>query len=199
MIMCRFPDASDGSITTQFTMTTLEELGLLKMDFLGLRTLTVIQNAQKLADARGDCKLRLDMMDIDYNDKAVLDSIGTGKTDGVFQLESAGMKSFMKELKPQSLEDIIAGISLYRPGPMDFIPQYIKGKDHPELITYDCPQLEPILAPTYGCIVYQEQVMQIVRDLAGYTLGRSDLLRRAMSKKKGGCDAAGAPELCLWK
>ncbi len=177
--------SSDGSITTQFTMTTLEELGLLKMDFLGLRTLTVIQDAQKLVNARGDCKLPLDMMDIDYNDKAVLDSIGTGKTDGVFQLESAGMKSFMKELKPQSLEDIIAGISLYRPGPMDFIPQYIKGKEHPELITYDCPQLEPILAPTYGCIVYQEQVMQIVRDLAGYTLGRSDLLRRAMSKKKG--------------
>ena len=177
--------SSDGSITTQFTMTTLEELGLLKMDFLGLRTLTVIQDAQKLVNARGDCKLPLDMMDIDYNDKAVLDSIGTGKTDGVFQLESAGMKSFMKELKPQSLEDIIAGISLYRPGPMDFIPQYIKGKEHPELITYDCPQLEPILSPTYGCIVYQEQVMQIVRDLAGYTLGRSDLLRRAMSKKKG--------------
>ena len=177
--------SSDGSITTQFTMTTLEELGLLKMDFLGLRTLTVIQDAQKLVNARGDCKLPQDMMDIDYNDKAVLDSIGTGKTDGVFQLESAGMKSFMKELKPQSLEDIIAGISLYRPGPMDFIPQYIKGKDHPELITYDCPQLEPILSPTYGCIVYQEQVMQIVRDLAGYTLGRSDLLRRAMSKKKG--------------
>ncbi|RGO23446.1 DNA polymerase III subunit alpha [Dorea sp. OM02-2LB] len=177
--------SSDGSVTTQFTMTTLEELGLLKMDFLGLRTLTVIQDAQKLVNARGDCKLPLDMMDIDYNDKAVLDSIGTGKTDGVFQLESAGMKSFMKELKPQSLEDIIAGISLYRPGPMDFIPQYIKGKDHPELITYDCPQLEPILSPTYGCIVYQEQVMQIVRDLAGYTLGRSDLLRRAMSKKKG--------------
>mgnify|MGYP000688909251 FL=1 len=119
-----------------------------------------------------------------FDDKAVLDSIGTGKTDGVFQLESAGMKNFMKELKPQSLEDIIAGISLYRPGPMDFIPQYIKGKEHPELITYDCPQLEPILSPTYGCIVYQEQVMQIVRDLAGYTLGRSDLVRRAMSKKK---------------
>ena len=135
--------SSDGSITTQFTMTTLEELGLLKMDFLGLRTLTVIQDAQKLVNAGGDCKLPQDMMDIDYNDKAVLDSIGTGKTDGVFQLESAGMKSFMKELKPQSLEDIIAGISLYRPGPMDFIPQYIKGKDHPELITYDCPQLEP--------------------------------------------------------
>ena len=174
---------SDGSVTTQFTMTTLEELGLLKMDFLGLRTLTVIQDAQKLASKSAGREINVDA--IDYDDKAVLNSIGTGKTDGVFQLESAGMKSFMKELKPQSLEDIIAGISLYRPGPMDFIPKYIKGKNHPELITYDCPQLEHILAPTYGCIVYQEQVMQIVRDLAGYTLGRSDLLRRAMSKKKG--------------
>ena len=174
---------SDGSVTTQFTMTTLEELGLLKMDFLGLRTLTVIQDAQKLASKSTGREINVDA--IDYDDKAVLNSIGTGKTDGVFQLESAGMKSFMKELKPQSLEDIIAGISLYRPGPMDFIPKYIKGKNHPELITYDCPQLEHILAPTYGCIVYQEQVMQIVRDLAGYTLGRSDLLRRAMSKKKG--------------
>ena len=173
---------SDGSVTTQFTMTTLEELGLLKMDFLGLRTLTVIQNAVELAQQSTGRKI--DMNQIDYDDKAVLDSIGSGKTDGVFQLESAGMKSFMKELKPQSLEDIIAGISLYRPGPMDFIPQYIKGKNHPDSITYDCPQLEPILAPTYGCIVYQEQVMQIVRDLAGYTLGRSDLVRRAMSKKK---------------
>ena len=174
---------SDGSVTTQFTMTTLEELGLLKMDFLGLRTLTVIQDAQKLVSKSTGREINVDA--IDYDDKAVLNSIGTGKTDGVFQLESAGMKSFMKELKPQSLEDIIAGISLYRPGPMDFIPKYIKGKNHPELITYDCPQLEHILAPTYGCIVYQEQVMQIVRDLAGYTLGRSDLLRRAMSKKKG--------------
>ncbi len=173
---------SDGSVTTQFTMTTLEELGLLKMDFLGLRTLTVIRDAVKLAEYSSG--KTIDMAKIDYDDKAVLSSIGTGKTDGIFQLESAGMKSFMKELKPQSLEDIIAGISLYRPGPMDFIPQYIKGKNHPEKITYDCPQLEPILAPTYGCIVYQEQVMQIVRDLAGYTLGRSDLLRRAMSKKK---------------
>ena len=174
---------SDGSVTTQFTMTTLEELGLLKMDFLGLRTLTVIQDAEKLASKSAGREINVDA--IDYDDKAVLNSIGTGKTDGVFQLESAGMKSFMKELKPQSLEDIIAGISLYRPGPMDFIPKYIKGKNHPERITYDCPQLEHILAPTYGCIVYQEQVMQIVRDLAGYTLGRSDLLRRAMSKKKG--------------
>ena len=175
--------ASDGTITTQFTMTTIEELGLLKMDFLGLRTLTVIQNAVRLAEKSSSKKI--DMNAIDYNDKKVLDSLGTGKTDGVFQLESAGMKNFMKELKPQSLEDVIAGISLYRPGPMDFIPAYIKGKDHPESITYDCPELEPILAPTYGCIVYQEQVMQIVRDLAGYTWGRSDLVRRAMSKKKG--------------
>ena len=173
--------ASEGSITTQFTMTTLEELGLLKMDFLGLRTLTVIQNAVEMAKKRTP---DFDIETIDYDDKAVLDYIGTGKTDGIFQIESAGMKSFMKELKPHSLEDIIAGISLYRPGPMDFIPQYIKGKNDSSSITYDCPQLEPILAPTYGCIVYQEQVMQIVRDLAGYTLGRSDLLRRAMSKKK---------------
>mgnify|MGYP001025813822 CR=1 FL=1 len=174
---------SDGSPVTQFTMTTLEELGLLKMDFLGLRTLTVIQNAAKLA-GESDGK-PVDMSAIDFNDKEVLELIGSGKTDGIFQLESGGMKSFMKELKPQSLEDIIAGISLYRPGPMDFIPQYIRGKNHPETITYDCPQLELILAPTYGCIVYQEQVMQIVRELAGFTLGRSDLLRRAMSKKKG--------------
>lgn len=174
---------SDGSVTTQFTMTTLEELGLLKMDFLGLRTLTVIQNAVRLAEKSSGKRINMDA--IDYNDKQVLDSIGSGKTDGVFQLESAGMKSFMKELKPQNLEDIIAGISLYRPGPMDFIPQYIRGKNNRDSITYDCPQLIPILEPTYGCIVYQEQVMQIVRDLAGYTLGRSDLLRRAMSKKKG--------------
>lgn len=174
---------ADNIPITQFTMTTLEELGLLKMDFLGLRTLTVIQDAIRLVEE--DTGERIDFDNMIYDDKKVLDLLGTGKTDGVFQLESAGMKSFMKELKPQSLEDIIAGISLYRPGPMDFIPKYIKGKNHPELITYDCPQLEPILAPTYGCIVYQEQVMQIVRDLAGYTLGRSDLLRRAMSKKKG--------------
>ena len=174
---------SDGSVVTQFTMTTLEELGLLKMDFLGLRTLTVIQDAVRLAEKSSGKEI--DINAIDYNDKKVLDYIGSGETDGIFQLESGGMKGFMKELKPQNLEDIIAGISLYRPGPMDFIPQYIKGKNHPESITYDCPQLEPILAPTYGCIVYQEQVMQIVRDLAGFTLGRSDLLRRAMSKKKG--------------
>ena len=174
--------ASDGSITTQFTMTTLEELGLLKMDFLGLRTLTVIQNAVRMAE-KSSGKV-IDMDTIDYNDKKVLDSLGTGRTDGIFQLESAGMKNFMKELKPQSLEDVIAGISLYRPGPMDFIPQYIRGKNNPGTITYDCPELVPILESTYGCIVYQEQVMQIVRVLGGYTLGRSDLLRRAMSKKK---------------
>ena len=173
---------SDGSITTQFPMTTIEELGLLKMDFLGLRTLTVIQNAVKLAEK--STGIHIDVDTIDYNDPQVLASIGTGRTDGVFQLESGGMKSFMKELKPQSLEDVIAGISLYRPGPMDFIPKYIKGKNNPGSVTYECPQLEPILAPTYGCIVYQEQVMQIVQDLGGYTMGRSDLVRRAMSKKK---------------
>lgn len=174
--------ASDGSITTQFTMVTLEELGLLKMDFLGLRTLTVIQDAVKLIEK--NYGIKLDMDHIDYNDAKVLEMIGKGKCEGVFQLESAGMKNFMKELKPQSMEDIIAGISLYRPGPMDFIPQYIKGKNDPDSVTYTCPQLEPILEPTYGCIVYQEQVMQIVRNLGGYTLGRSDLVRRAMSKKK---------------
>ena len=174
---------SDGAVVTQFTMTTLEELGLLKMDFLGLRNLTVIRDAVEMIGK--DTGKALDLNQIDYDDKKVLDYIGTGKTDGIFQLESAGMKSFMKELKPYSLEDIIAGIALYRPGPMDFIPQYIKGKNNRDDIIYDCPQLEPILEPTYGCIVYQEQVMQIVRDLAGYTLGRSDLLRRAMSKKKG--------------
>ncbi len=173
---------SDGSITTQFTMTTLEELGLLKMDFLGLRTLTVIKDAVDLIEK--DTGIHIDVDNIDYDDKAVLDSLCTGKTDGVFQLESAGMKNFMKELRPQNLEDVIAGISLYRPGPMDFIPKYIKGKNDSGAISYSCPQLEPILAPTYGCIVYQEQVMQIVRDLGGYTLGRSDLVRRAMSKKK---------------
>lgn len=174
--------ASDGSIVTQFTMTTLEELGLLKMDFLGLRTLTVIQKAVKLIERNKG--ISLDMDRVDYNDKQVYDMLGAGKTEGVFQLESAGMTSFMKELKPESLEDVIAGISLYRPGPMDFIPQYIEGKNNPDSIHFLCPQLEPILSATYGCIVYQEQVMQIVRSLGGYTLGRSDLVRRAMSKKK---------------
>ena len=173
---------SDGSVTTQFTMTTLEELGLLKMDFLGLRTLTVIDHAVKMIEK--DTGVHIDVDHLDYDDKKVLDSLCTGRTDGVFQLESGGMKNFMKELKPQSLEDIIAGISLYRPGPMDFIPKYIRGKNNHDAITYSCPQLEPILSPTYGCIVYQEQVMQIVRDLGGYTMGRSDLVRRAMSKKK---------------
>ena len=173
---------SDGAITTQFTMTTIEELGLLKMDFLGLRTLTVIKNAVRNVEKTHGIDIDVDK--IDYDDKKVLASLGTGKTDGVFQLESQGMKNFMKELKPQNLEDVIAGISLYRPGPMDFIPSYIKGKNNPDLVTYETPQLEPILAPTYGCIVYQEQVMQIVRDLGGYTMGRSDLVRRAMSKKK---------------
>ena len=188
--------SADDSITTQYTMTTLEELGLLKMDFLGLRTLTVIQDAVKSVNetllseykekhgGSSEGFVPLDIDEIDYNDKKVFELIASGKTEGIFQLESNGMKSFMKELKPGSMEDIIAGISLYRPGPMDFIPKYIKGKQEPENITYDCEQLRPILEPTYGCIVYQEQVMQIVRSLAGYSFGRSDLVRRAMAKKK---------------
>ena len=200
--------AADGSVTTQFTMTTIEELGLLKMDFLGLRTLTVIQNAVNMANrsimeangaypsyepSLGGEKARVtknpigypvDLSKLDYADPAVYASISTGRTDGVFQLESGGMQGFMKDLHPESFEDVIAGISLYRPGPMDFIPKYIYGKKNPDKITYDAKELEPILKPTYGCIVYQEQVMQIVRDLGGYTLGRSDLVRRAMSKKK---------------
>ncbi len=174
--------AADGTITTQFTMTTLEELGLLKMDFLGLRTLTVIQDAVEQAEK--NYGISLDMGSIDYDDPAVYELIGSGRDEGIFQLESGGMKSFMKELQPKSLEDVIAGIALYRPGPMEFIPKYLKGKNNQGDVTYDCPQLVPILEPTYGCIVYQEQVMQIVRDLAGYTMGRSDLVRRAMSKKK---------------
>jgi DNA polymerase-3 subunit alpha len=176
--------SSDESITTQFTMTTLEELGLLKMDFLGLRTLTVIQNAQALVNKHRDALNKFDIKKIDYNDEKVYELIASGKTEGIFQLESAGMKNFMKELKPRTLEDVIAGIALYRPGPMEFIPKYVKGKNEAGKIIYECPQLEPILSPTYGCIVYQEQVMQIVRDLAGYSYGRSDLVRRAMSKKK---------------
>ena len=176
--------SSDETVTTQFTMTTLEELGLLKMDFLGLRTLTVIQNAVKLVNKNRDAWNIFDLKQIDYNDSKVYEIISSGKTEGIFQLESAGMKSFMKELKPRNLEDIIAGIALYRPGPMEFIPKYVKGKNESGKIIYECPQLEPILSPTYGCIVYQEQVMQIVRDLAGYSYGRSDLVRRAMSKKK---------------
>ena len=190
--------ASEDTITTQFTMTTLEELGLLKMDFLGLRTLTVIQDAVRLIKKEHDGQNGkkeegqfpgfvdgvLDMDRIDYADSKVYELLGSGHTEGVFQLESAGMKNFMKELKPHNIEDVIAGISLYRPGPMDFIPKYIKGKNDPSSIEYECKELEPILKPTYGCIVYQEQVMQIVRDLAGYSYGRSDLVRRAMSKKK---------------
>ena len=174
--------SSDGPITAQFVMTTIEELGLLKMDFLGLRTLTVIKDAVELVDKNHGVSIDVD--NIDYDDKKVLDSIGTGKCDGIFQLESGGMKNFMKDLKPQSLEDVIAGISLYRPGPMDFIPKYIEGKNNPESITYVCKELEPILEQTYGCIVYQEQVMQIVQNLAGYTMGQADNIRRAMSKKK---------------
>ena len=175
-------NASDGLLITQYTMTTLEELGLLKMDFLGLRTLTVIDNAVKLVEKnRG---IKLNMSQIDDHDPKVYALIASGNTDGVFQLESAGMKNFMKELAPTCLEDIIAGVSLYRPGPMDFIPKYVEGKRDAHRISYTHPKLEPILNNTYGCIVYQEQVMQIVRDLAGYSLGRSDLLRRAMGKKK---------------
>lgn len=173
---------SDGSITTQYVMTTLEELGLLKMDFLGLRTLTVIDKAVKNIEKNHGITINVDILD--YSDSKVLDYIGTGKTEGIFQLESAGMKSFMKDLRPKTFEDIIAGISLYRPGPMDFIPQYIEGKNTVGEIKYPCIELEPILSGTYGCIVYQEQVMQIVRDLAGYTMGQADNIRRAMSKKK---------------
>ena len=180
--------SAEGNITTQFTMTTIEELGLLKMDFLGLRTLTVIKDATNFANrslglSPGD-EGYINIDEIDYNDPNVLASIGSGRCDGIFQLESGGMQAFMKELKPQSLEDIIAGISLYRPGPMDFIPKYIAGKNDAGSITYQTPLLQPILEPTYGCIVYQEQVMQIVQQLGGYTLGRADLVRRAMSKKK---------------
>ncbi len=174
--------ASDGTVTTQFTMTTIEELGLLKMDFLGLRNLTVIKDAIRDINRLHHADLSLDNMN--YEDPNVFQMISAGHCEGVFQLESAGMKNFMKELKPERLEDIIAGVALYRPGPMDFIPKYIKGKQHPEQVRYDCPEIRPILEDTYGCIVYQEQVMQIVRDLAGYSMGRSDLVRRAMSKKK---------------
>ncbi len=189
VVICRDPvmeyvplNSNDGAITTQYTMTTLEELGLLKMDFLGLRTLTVIQNAVKEIERIHGIKL--DMENIPDDDPGVYDMISQGKTEGVFQLESGGMKQFMRELQPTRLEDLIAGISLYRPGPMDFIPRYIKGKNNQNDIQYTHESLKPILNTTYGCIVYQEQVMQIVRDLAGYSLGRSDLVRRAMSKKK---------------
>lgn len=173
--------SSEGVITTQFGMTTLEKLGLLKMDFLVIKTLTVIQNAEELIRNR---EVAFDINKIDYSDSEVYELISSGATDGVFQLESAGMQSFMQSLKPENISDVIAGISLYRPGPMDFIPKYIEGKKNKESITYSCPQLEGILDNTYGCMVYQEQVMQIVRDLAGYSYGRSDLVRRAMSKKK---------------
>ena len=172
----------DGTIVTQYTMTTLEELGLLKMDFLGLRTLTVIDNALK--QIYKNHQIHIDIDKIDYSDKKVFEMISRGETEGVFQLESPGMTSFMKELKPESIDDIIAGLSLYRPGPMDFIPRYIKGKNNKNEVSYECRELEPILKNTYGCIVYQEQVMQIVQNLAGYTLGRADLVRRAMAKKK---------------
>ncbi|MFC0903398.1 DNA polymerase III subunit alpha [Clostridium sp. MT-14] len=173
---------NEDNIVTQFTMNTLEELGLLKMDFLGLRTLTVLRDAVDMV--KQDKGEEIDLDSIDYDDQSVYNMIGQGKTTGVFQLESPGMTSFMKELKPDSLEDIIAGISLYRPGPMAEIPKYIKNKNNPDKIEYITPQLEHILSVTYGCMVYQEQVMQIVRDLAGYSMGRSDLVRRAMSKKK---------------
>lgn len=173
---------SDGVVTTQYTMNALEELGLLKMDFLGLRTLTVIKNS--IIEIERSKGIKIDINNIDFSDVTVFNLISQGKTEGVFQLESSGMKSFIKELRPESLEDIIAGISLYRPGPMDFIPKYIHGKNSGKKIEYTHPSLKPILESTYGCIVYQEQVMQIVRDLAGYSLGRSDLVRRAMSKKK---------------
>lgn len=179
--LCR---GADDVIVTQFTMTTLEELGLLKIDFLGLRTLTVIQDTVKLVNRDRSGADVLDIDAIDENDPKVYELISSGKTEGVFQLESTGMKNFMKELKPGNMEDIMAGISLYRPGPMDFIPKYVEGKHNPSSVVYDCKELEPILQPTYGCIIYQEQVMQIVRDLAGYSYGRSDLVRRAMAKKK---------------
>ncbi len=172
----------NGQVNTQFPMTTLEELGLLKMDFLGLTTLTIIQNAVREINIDNDNKLDIDKIPID--DENVYKMISEAKTEGVFQLESAGMKAFMKELQPSTFEDIIAGISLYRPGPMDFIPKYVAGKRNKDNIIYTHKALEPILKETYGCIVYQEQVMQIVRDLAGYDMGRSDMVRRAMSKKK---------------
>ncbi len=175
--------ANDGSPTAEYNMVQLEELGLLKMDFLGLRTLTVLKDAVKNVKASRGIDIDVDR-DIDLNDREVLEFIGTGRTEGVFQLESVGMQNFMKELKPQNFEDIVAGISLYRPGPMDFIPNYIKGKNDQKAISYVTPELQSILEPTYGCIVYQEQVMQIVQKLAGYTMGQADNIRRAMSKKK---------------
>lgn len=171
----------DNQISTQYIMTTLEELGLLKMDFLGLRTLTVIKDTIDLVKQNRDIDVEFDK---DMADPKVYKLWQEGKTCGIFQFESQGMTNFMKELKPDCLEDLIAGVSLYRPGPMDQIPRYIKGKLHPGHNEYTHPRLEPILNVTYGCMVYQEQVMQIVRDLAGYSLGRADLVRRAMGKKK---------------
>lgn len=173
---------SDKGIATQFNMTTIEELGLLKMDFLGLRNLTVIRDALELIEQ--DYGVTIDFAKMGYDDPGVYEMIASGNTEGVFQLESGGMTAFMKNLKPTCFEDVVAGISLYRPGPMDSIPKYIENKKHPDNIKYVTPELAPILDVTYGCLVYQEQVMQIVRDLAGYSYGRSDLVRRAMSKKK---------------
>ncbi len=173
---------NDDVITTQFTMTTIERLGLLKMDFLGLRTLTVIRDAVR--HIKEQTGIKIDVEHLDFGDEATYAMISAGETDGVFQLESSGMKQFMKELSPNSLEDIIAGISLYRPGPMDSIPTYVANKKNASHIRYKHPMLEHILDVTYGCIVYQEQVMQIVREMGGYSLGRADLVRRAMSKKK---------------
>ena len=170
------------AITTQFTMTTLEELGLLKMDFLGLRTLTVIRDALDLIEKNYGKKI--DFSKMDYDDPKVYELLSSGNTLGVFQLESAGMRSFMKQLKPDNFEDIVAGISLYRPGPMDSIPTYIENKNNPDKVKYIHESLRPIMEVTYGCLVYQEQVMQVVRDLGGYSYGRSDLVRRAMGKKK---------------
>lgn len=170
------------AITTQFTMTTLEELGLLKMDFLGLRTLTVIRDALDLIEKNHNLKINFSKME--YDDPKVYELLSSGNTLGVFQLESAGMRSFMKQLKPDNFEDIVAGISLYRPGPMDSIPVYINNKNNPEDVEYLHKKLKPIMEVTYGCLVYQEQVMQVVRDLGGYSYGRSDLVRRAMGKKK---------------
>ncbi len=172
---------NDDVVVTQFTKDTVEELGLLKMDFLGLKNLTIIRNCLEIASAQG---INIDLEKIPYDSPEVYRMISQGDTEGVFQLESGGMTNFMRKLEPGNLEDIIAGISLYRPGPMDFIPQYIRNKQNPELITYKHPALEKILRDTYGCIVYQEQVMEIVRELAGFSLGGADMVRRAMSKKK---------------
>ncbi|HSK68996.1 MAG TPA: DNA polymerase III subunit alpha, partial [Candidatus Limnocylindria bacterium] len=172
---------NDEVVTTQYAMGNIAELGLLKTDFLGLRTLTCIRDTLSMMCAQGVCMID---EDIPIDDPATYEMLSLGDTDGVFQLESAGMRSFVSELRPERFEDIIAAISLYRPGPMASIPKFVRGKHHPETITYLAPQLEDILGVTYGCIVYQEQVMQIVRELAGFSYGRSDEIRRAMSKKK---------------